>query len=176
MCHSCTSPDTASFLPEQSFRATTDSVSVQRKASIFNDQAQVDECASLGGDQKGQRFVLLSHGNRLLTSTQYAAQVVQDHHQNVNRYTMHLGVPPPDADKVFLMYPNMLGMMNMRDFHPDTAALDLVPSAGWFDQYFPKGIDAKVASDTPQRLSRRRMANSINNLVVRSDYNPRAEH
>jgi hypothetical protein len=89
---------------------------------------------------------------------------------------MHPGVPPPDADKVFLMYPNMLGMMNMRDFHPDTAALDLVPSAGWFDQYFPKGIDAKVASDTPPRLSRRRMANSINNLVVRSDYNPRAEH
>jgi hypothetical protein len=176
VCHSCTSPDTASFLPEQSFRATTDSVSVQRKASIFNDQAQVDECASLGGDQKGQRLVLLSHGNRLLTSTQYAAQLIQDHHQNVNRYQICPEVPPPDADKVFLMYPNMLGMMNMRGFHPDTAALDLVPSAGWFDQYFPKSIDAKVASDTPPRLSRRRMANSINNLVVRSDYNPRAEH
>lgn len=176
VCHSCTSPDTASFLPEQSFRAFTDSVSVQRKASIFNDQAQVDECASLGGDQKGQRLVLLSHGNRMLTSTKYAAQVLQDDHQNVDRYKMYPEVPPPDADKVFLMYPNMLGMMNMRGIHRDTAALDLVPSPGWFDQYFPKGIDAKLVSDTPPRLSRTRMANSINNLVVRSDYNPRAEH
>jgi hypothetical protein len=148
--------------------------SLYRKASIFSDQAQVDACASLGGDQEGQRLQLCSHGNRILTSTQYAEQYAQDVNQKVNRFELFPKVPPPDLDRVFLMYPNQLGMMGMRHFLRDTDALDLVPSAGCFDQYFPREIDTKgVGRDGTNGQTWR--ANLINNLVVHKYYNPRKE-
>jgi hypothetical protein len=125
-------------------------LTIHSKASIiiFEGLAyKADTEPSLGGDPNEPRRTVMSHINRRLTHQEYWLQLDRDREMGVDRFEQYPAVPPPNADKVFLPFPNKLvGGFGTPDMHPDEDALASIPTPGHLWQYVPREIKPELVS------------------------------